>query len=312
LPLKQPFFLNHKMIFMRIAYLIMAHKNPSQIEKLIRRIDHPQFDVYIHLDKKTNIEDYAHLENLNRAYFIQNRLKVTWGGISIPDAVLASMQEIIATGREYDFITLMSGQDYTLRDPEEIYSYFNKRKGKNFLYLESLISPWWHEAIKRIDRYDMVNYPFRGRYRLQWLMNAFLPKKKFPLPYILYGGPRAAWFTITIECAQYIIRVMKEYPQIRKFFYYTWGADEFIFPTIIMNSEFKKTVVIDNDFLYVDWSQGGSSPKILTKDDFHVMKKSCCYFARKFDKDIDEEIFDLLDKMVTNSPSVQKRQLLYH
>src|ERR1700689_2810482 len=115
---------------MRIAYLIMAHKNPAQIEKLIHSLDHPQFDVYIHLDKKTPIEDYRYLSNIERVHFIGDRLKVTWGGISIPDAVLLSMNEIISSGRQYDFITVMSGQDYMLRTADEVYDYFNKRKGK--------------------------------------------------------------------------------------------------------------------------------------------------------------------------------------
>jgi hypothetical protein len=188
-----------------------------------------------------------------------------------------------------------------LRTADEVYDYFNKRKGKNFLYLESLISPWWHEAVKRIIKYDMVNHSFPGRYKLQWLINLILPKKKFPLPYILYGGPRAAWFTLTPACARYVIDFIEKDPRVRKFFYHTWGADEFIFPTIIMNSEFKKTVVIDNDFLYVDWSNGGASPKILTSADFNVLKKSSCYLARKFDIRQDETIFDLLDKMNQHS-----------
>jgi hypothetical protein len=294
---------------MRIAYLIMAHKNPTQIERLIRKLDHPQFDVYIHLDKKTDAEAYSHLAGIQRVYFISNRIKVTWGGISIPDAVLSSMNEIMNSGRVYDFISLLSGQDYVLRSTDEIYAYFNKRKGKNFLYLESLISPWWHEAMKRINRYDMVNHSFRGKYKLQWLINFLFPKKKFPLPYLLYGGPRAAWLTITPDCAKYVIDFMRDNPQVRKFFFHTWGGDEFVFPTIIMNSEFKNTVVIDNDFLYVDWSLGGSSPKILTAEDFNALKRTCCYFARKFDDETDASIFDLLDKMSTNSPSSRKYKM---
>ena len=297
---------------MRIAYLIMAHKNPTQIEKLIHKLRHPQFDVYIHLDKKTDIGDYEYLSNIRGVYFITNRTKVTWGGISIPDAVFVSMGEVLSSERQYDFISLISGQDYTLRSADEIYSYYNKRIGKNFLYLESLISPWWHEAIKRINGYDMVNYSFRGKYKLQGLVNLVLPKKKFPLPFILYGGPRAAWFTITPACAKYVIDFVQQNPQVRKFFYHTWGADEFILPTIIMNSEFKKTVVIDNDFLYMDWSDGGASPKILTKEDFNTLKKSSCFFARKFDVEQDETILDLLDAMTFNNSSSRKYRMLHH
>jgi hypothetical protein len=281
---------------MRTAFIIMAHKNPSQIQRLINRLGHPHFDLYIHLDLKTDMEDFSYLANYPQVHFIKNRIKVSWGAISFTEALLNSIKEIISKGEAYDFITLISGQDYVLKTSAEIYSYFDKRKGKNFLYLESLISPWWHEAIKRINRYDMVNFSFPGKYKLQILANTFLPAKRFPLPYILYGGPRAAWFTITVDCAKYVMNFIEQNPRVMNFFRYTWGADEFIFPTIIMNSEFKRTVVIDNDFLYVDWSQGGSNPKILTTEDFGSLERSCCYFARKFDNEIDANIFDLLDK----------------
>jgi hypothetical protein len=281
---------------MRIAFLIMAHKNPTQIERLVKRLSHPFFDLYIHLDLKTGLEAFSHLVNIPGVHFIQDRKKVSWGGISFPNAVMSSMKEIIWKDSSYDFITLISGQDYLLKTAAEIYAYYNKRKGSNFLYLESLISPWWNEANKRINRYDMVNHSFPGKYKLQFLMNLLLPKKKFPLPYIFYGGPRAAWFTITVDCARYLIRFTESNPRMKKFFFYTWGADEFLFPTIIMNSAFKKTVVIDNVFLYADWSAGGSNPKILTTEDFKALERSCCFFARKFDAEIDDHIFDLVDE----------------
>ncbi len=281
---------------MRIAFIIMAHKNPSQMERLIKRLSHPQFDLFIHLDLKTDIEEYYPLAKIPGVRFIKNRIKVSWGSFSLTEAVLSSMKEIISNEQRYDFITLISGQDYMLKTAQEIYCYFDKRKGKNFLYLESLVSPWWIHGMKRIQKYDMVNFSFPGKYKVQLLANFFLPAKRFPLRYVLYGGPRAAWFTITPQCAQFLIHFINENRRVKNFFYYTWGADEFIFPTIIMNSEFKKSVVIDNDFLYVDWSQGGSNPKILTSDDFEALDKSCCYFARKFDSEVDANIFDLLDK----------------
>jgi len=299
------FFISyHKMIFMRMAFLIMAHKNPSQIERLVRQLDHEDFDIYLHLDKKANLAAFEYLAENGRVKFIANRIRVTWGGISIPDSVIASMKEIMSGDIQYDFISLISGQDYPLRSAGEIYSYFEKRRGKNFLYLESLISPWWSEANKRINRYDMVNYSFPGKYRLQWLVNFLMPRKMFPFPFVLYGGPRAAWFTLTPDCAKYVIDFLHQNPQVRKFFYHTWGADEFVFPTVIMNSKFKRTVVIDNDFLYMDWTAGGCSPKILTCEDANSLRKSSCYMARKFDVDKDLDVFDLMDKAIEKHASV--------
>ena len=39
---------------MRIACIIMAHKDPQQIERLIKKFNLLPFDFYIHIDKKIN------------------------------------------------------------------------------------------------------------------------------------------------------------------------------------------------------------------------------------------------------------------
>jgi hypothetical protein len=36
---------------MKIAHLILAHKAPAQLERLMRALSHPQADIFIHLDK---------------------------------------------------------------------------------------------------------------------------------------------------------------------------------------------------------------------------------------------------------------------
>ena len=37
---------------MKIAILIQCHKNPKQINLLLERLNHPQIDCYVHIDKK--------------------------------------------------------------------------------------------------------------------------------------------------------------------------------------------------------------------------------------------------------------------
>ena len=49
---------------MRLAHLILAHNNPLQLERLVKRLDHPDADIYIHLDAKTDIKEYKHIKDL--------------------------------------------------------------------------------------------------------------------------------------------------------------------------------------------------------------------------------------------------------
>ncbi|MEL4486220.1 beta-1,6-N-acetylglucosaminyltransferase, partial [Shewanella algae] len=75
-------------------------------------------------------------------------------------------------------------------------------------------------------------------------------------------------------------------PSLQRFFKYTWGSDEFVFQTLLYNSEFKKDMVNEN-YRYIDWSEGKPNPKTLTITDFTLIAESNAFFARKFDQDMD-------------------------
>jgi len=284
---------------MRIAFLIMAHKDPKQIERLVKRLNHPDFDFFIHLDKKIDMDNFAYLEHLDRVVFTKTRIHVKWAAFSFTTAIYKCMEEILGYPDQYDFIDVLSAQDYPIKSTEEIHSYFSDHKANNFISFEKEGSEWWKHAIGRITNYHLISYNFPGRYKIQWLINTVLPKRIFPLPYILFGGPRASWFTINNDCAAYVVKFMNDNPKVRRFCNFTWGSDEFLFQTIIMNSKYAETVM--NDVInYIDWSGGGSNPKILTTVDYKSLTESKKLFARKFDINVDLDILDMLDKQSMN------------
>jgi len=280
---------------MRIACLIMAHRDPSQIERLLKKFDHPAFDFFIHLDKKIDMRSFAYLGKMDRVYFIHNRIKVRWASYSFLDAVLISFREIFNCGRDYDFISVMSGQDYPIKPISTIYSFLEENAGKNFICYEE-DDEWWNHAVTRINKYHFTNFGFKGRYRLQFLINALLPERKFPLPYTLFGGPRAMCMSLHMECAKYVVNFIDNDKKLQRFAHFTWGPDEFLIPTIIMNSSYKDSV-INNNFYYIDWSRGGSNPKTLTVEDFEILTKTDKMLARKFDISEDSTILDMIDEL---------------
>jgi hypothetical protein len=95
-----------------------------------------------------------------------------------------------------------------------------------------------------------------------------------------------------------LLDFINAHPKIRRFAKYTWAPDEYLIPTIIMNSPFRETVVPDN-YRYLDWSQGGANPKILTTKDFEALIKTDKLLARKFDIKVDTTILDMLDEITT-------------
>lgn len=121
-----------------------------------------------------------------------------------------------------------------------------------------------------------------------------MPLRKFPANLHLHGGNKSAWWTISGECANYMVREILENRRLLKFIKYCWGTDEFAIATLIMNSEFRKRT-INNNYRYIDWSEGNSHPKSLTRADVPELAKSDMLFARKFDSEIDSEVLDWID-----------------
>ena len=277
---------------MKLAHLILAHTEPKQLERLVQRLEHDDADIYIHLDKKTNIQPFNHLTNYKNVFFIKNRVKVYWGTYTIVHATLSSFREIVAYNKSYHHINLLSGQDYPLRPAAYIQEYLKQNIGVAFIN-HLLFDPDWREAQPRIDMYHFNNFRVPGRYVLQRIINKILPKRSFPNNLVPVG--RSQWFTIPLECVAYLIDYWDKNPQIEKFMRFTWAPDEFIFHTILYNSAFKEKMASD-DLRYIDWSRGGVNPKLLDITDAESLLSSGKLYARKFDMNKFPEVLDLIDE----------------
>lgn len=285
---------------MRIAHLIMVHKGAEQVNRLLLALRHENADYYIHLDGKADWQEFSFLANLPRVHFIQARFQARWASFRFVEAIVQSVREILASDKSYDFINLLSGQDYPIKSVESIHRFLAQHIGQSFLSAEPQGSSWWVGAIKRVEQYHSVYYEFKGQYQLQRIANALLPKRRFPLSYPLYGSADGSWWTMSAEGAEYLVNFMDEHPEIRRFGRFTWGSDEFIIATILMNSPFKGRVINEN-YRYIDWSAGGANPKVLTMDDTSALAHSAKFFARKFDTEQDSKVLDFIDHLLRES-----------
>jgi hypothetical protein len=284
---------------MKIAHLILTHKNPAQLGRLLKALDHPDFDFYIHLDRKTDIAPFLFLTEKKNVFMIRSRAKVYWAGFGTIQATLNGFREILEAGT-YDYINVISGQDFPLKPASYIHRFFADRQGKEFITCES-IDGSWSIAASRVRKYPLINWRIPGKYRLEALVNKLLPPRKFPLDHQLVG--RANWFTLTPAAIRYSMNFLQTHPEVIRFYRYCWGADEFIFSTILYNSPFREQIV-DNQ-VYVDWTgQTEGHPRILRTLDFPALKASGKLFARKFEMDTDPGIFNLLEEWIAGYSNI--------
>jgi hypothetical protein len=276
---------------MRIAHLILTYTNPKQTERMIKNMIHEDFDFYIHVDKKFDINPHLFLKSLPNVYFINNRVDVKWAGFDTVKATFESVKEVIDTGIKYDFINLLSGQDYPLQSTNALASFFSQNIGKEFMSFRDYKNDW-KEGLIRMERYFLSNHNFKGKTTIENVLNYIMPKRK--LPYHMHPYGKSMFWMLSPEAAMYVVNKVEGDKKLSNFFSLCWGSDEFVFQTILMNSHFKERIVNDN-YRYIDWSAGGPNPKVLDENDFEPIKKSKMLFARKLEMLKSAKLMDLID-----------------
>lgn len=276
---------------MKIAHLIFVHNRPNQAERLIKKLISERADIYIHVDKKSNINQFDFSELQSKIYFIKNRVAMNWGNYSMVKAMVNSLEEILQTGVNYSHINLLSGQDYPLQPVEKLESFLLENKGKTFMrYL--LIPNEWNNAAERLIRYNLGDWKLPGKYKIQHFINRYFPERKFPKHLQPYGG--SAWFIITPECTRYVLDYLRDNPKLTSFIKYIWAVDEIVFQTVLVNSPHKDTIVNEN-LRYIHFKGESPHPTVFTKQDAETLLQSGKFFARKFCLQVDSEILDYLD-----------------
>jgi len=295
---------------MRIAVLILAHKNLNQLNKLISHLAE-DFDVFVHLDKKSSmkIKELYALKNV----FIIKKYRTYWGSFNLIKATL-ELIKIAFTKKKYDRYIFISGQDVPIKSNYEINKFF---KDNNNEYIECNKLPfkkWNMGGLDRVSKYHTISnigffgfkkYFFKAVNFLIKLLNSFL-KIARKMDYNFYGGTQ--WFNLSNECMSHILEYLQNNPKYLQRYKFTKCADEIFFQTIIMNLNLMNKI-ISLSLRYIDWISGPEYPKILRVSDYEKIVKSEMLFARKFDESVDFEVIkhlyaEVQKKLDTNAKTL--------
>src|SRR4051812_32053868 len=112
---------------MNIAYLILAHNQPLQLERLISRLDQPNTHFFIHIDKKSLHKEAIHaaLARFSNLKIISN-YDVNWMGFKMVQSTIDLLTLAFNSGVRFKYFVLMSGQDYPIKSNRFINGFFEK------------------------------------------------------------------------------------------------------------------------------------------------------------------------------------------
>ncbi len=295
---------------MKIAYIILAYKNPRQLLRLTNALQSASSAFFIHVDKSSDFIPFkkAFATSPNNLTFTKREYSY-WGSIGCVKACLNGLQQVLVSPERYDYLYFLSGQDYPIKSVSFIENFLFRNMNKAFIQCMKLPDGCWG-GNGGIDRFTYYHYhKFKNRNvikianRCLKYLHAFFPERKSP-SYIrqYYGGE--FYFGFNREVAKYIADFVDSHEDYMNFHKYTYCPDEIFFQTILKNSEQCDKIregIADKSMTYVDWSRPEPRPAILTVSNFDSLLKSEKLFARKFDCKVDEKILDMIDEKIMNA-----------
>jgi hypothetical protein len=273
----------------KMCFLIAAHAKPEQFLRLVNALDYPHFDIFAHINLKADERLFYH----PRVIFVKERIPCCWAHWTFTEAEINLLKTAYKHPQSYKYYSFITGQDYPIKSNEEIYSILSN-SDKELINCTSNPMVHWH---KRYQRYHFMKDNLRHKMAQQVfrVLNRILPPRKFPAGYTPYFG--SSWWTLTEECAGYVLDVIEKEKKFCEFFRYATCVDEMFVHTIIGNSKFIKNTT--DALRYIDWSERRSNPKVLKyPEDFDKICHSKAIFARKFDTNVDAVILDKIDEII--------------
>jgi len=311
---------------MNINYIILAHKNPGQLTRLVEKLNTPESFFYIHVDRSFKIEPFEMpLSTLKNVFFLEKRENCAWGDIAIVKATINALEQIIRDQRT-GYCILLSGQDYPLKSNDRIRSFFTSNYGINFIDTFSIPNEdWEYNGLRRIHHYkfnlsekrsDYILLPsifskdFYKRFKrnikrvlrlikhrnmaVVWIFR----KREFPGYIKPFGGSQ--WWAIPVDTAEKILLFLEQHKDYLAYHKYTLMADEIFFHSIVKHIALVESdVIIKPSLTHVNWEwRGMSRPVTFNSNDIDELmsQHEDTLFARKFDINIDHKILDLIDK----------------
>lgn len=288
---------------MKHAYMIMAHSQEWLLIKLIEMLDDIDNDIYIHLDKKSDISgDHLCASAKKSKVILTERINVEWGGYSQIEATLILLKEALKS--QHIYYHMLAGVDLPIKNIQEINEFYNKNTGRQFIrfFDEKKATVEYNKryGFKNIfrDKFGKKNSIWKVLNKIAFVMQKTLNIRDDSLENRFFLG--ASSWDITEDLAK---DVVAEEKNIKKTYKWTSCCDEVFLQTFIYNTKYWKQLWVPYskdgngmkaNMRFIDFSdEYRGSPHTVQIDDIKMLMQSKLNFARKFDMKYKDAVAEL-------------------
>jgi hypothetical protein len=314
----------------KIAILIFAHKNIDQLKRLVSILQNVNFDVFIHISKKfeINSEQISHVFGNKNHYFIVDRRFDTYlDDKSLIDSIDYTIK-YAKSKYNYKYYIKLSGQDFPIKNLNLLNDFLLANYPHSFIditpvhknnwVIKKLYQPRWFSFILTRVRFHIKNsfvkrillfIPFilSKLWSLVFNYERFFNHNRF----FIYGGS-PMWILSNTHINEITLfgQTTRE-KLIKKKLKIVWTPEEIYYQSILMNGKNKEFIKINpfdqieqNSLIFNYFTDKNKPfkghPYTLTKENYDFLIKIPQFFARRFDIQTDSIILDLLEKKVKN------------
>ncbi|WP_102048677.1 beta-1,6-N-acetylglucosaminyltransferase [Pygmaiobacter massiliensis] len=285
---------------MKIAVAMLCHKNVQQINLLLRAMENENISFFIHVDRKSTISrDDISGKNITVIPKVCS-VDIQWGGFGMVEATLRLIETIRQSNQKYDYIWLMSGQDWPLHPSDEIIKYVEQHNGEDFIEIlpdkESFERGYWKRNELYYPNWMVSNDTYiKVVKHLFWFMtggrkSTNVCKRRTRVEKFYYGSQ---WWLLSKHSIDAMMFFLKSNEWYTDYFKHSLVPDESFFQTLygrVIGVKKARPAVC-----YVNWKENRNSPEVLTCDDLGILEKEKerLLLARKVDFDSDSDLAKL-------------------
>lgn len=270
---------------MRQAFLILAHGRFDMLEFLVKALDSPESDIFIHIDARAKDVDLTHIESLtaeSKTVCLRNRVACRWGSVALVDATFRLIDEALSSGT-YRYLHLLSGCDFPLMTPSEMGEFLEKYDGTEFI---GFCQGEEVDIEEKLGVYR-IPYMFRSSRLASWLEYQIAKTQRLvgirmnSDTSIFRKGPQ--WWTVTDDLAH---AVLANRLAILRRYRWAFAPDEIFIQTFVSEHPEFLSRCFDGGgdkhaqcMRLIDWERG--HPYEFTIADCPSMATERRFFARK-------------------------------
>lgn len=301
---------------MKIAYLLMTHRDPQQVKRLVDSLT-GSGDFFIHVDKKSNISPFQEAVGDNpQVFWADKRIGVNWAAWSMTVVYLQLLEQAYNSEKKYDRFVFLTGQDYPLMTNAQILEEFSAHRDVEYIMAYKIATSTIPTDKNKVQKKWYFENPFRSRFlRRCWYSFtyrvftklSYRPTTKVPLGGVeveSYFGQMLSAFTR--DGAKLLIDTFRNDKKYNRVMKHVHASVEHYWQTVIFNSPLREKTVQNGQEHEITEHFGWAPLHYHTyidvcseycEKDFEELKNCGYMFCRKVVPGYSDSLMDLIDEM---------------